>query len=41
LAALEPYLDDRAPEPNQGKQPPKFEDIVAKARRSVALILAY
>ncbi len=41
LALLEPYLDSGAPEPNQPKQKPSFEDMVAKSQQSVVLILVY
>lgn len=41
LALLEPYLDDNALEPIQPSQKPSFEDMVAKAQKSVVLILVY
>ena len=41
LALLEPYLDSNAPEPNQPSAKPSFEDMVAKAQKSVVLILVY
>jgi S1-C subfamily serine protease len=41
LPLLEPYLGSEAPEPNQPKQKPSFEDMVAKAQQSVVLILSY
>ena len=41
LALLEPYLDSSAPEPNQPSAKPSFEDMVAKAQKSVVLILVY
>ena len=41
LPLLEPFLDGSAPEPHQPSSKPSFEDMVAKARDSVVLILVY
>ena len=41
LPLLEPYLGADAPEPNQPRQKPIFEDMVSKAQQSVVLILCY
>jgi S1-C subfamily serine protease len=41
LALLEPYLGDKAPEPNQSNHKPSFEDMISKAQQSVVLILCY
>ena len=41
LALLEPYLGDSAPDPVTSAQPPRFEDMVAKAERSAVLVLIY
>jgi uncharacterized protein len=41
LALLEPYLGDSAPDPVLSPQPPRFEDMVAKAQRSAVLVLIY
>jgi S1-C subfamily serine protease len=41
LPLLEPYLGGDAPEPNQPKQKPSFEDMVSRAQQSVVLILCY
>jgi S1-C subfamily serine protease len=41
LSLLEPYLDNNTPEPSQSAKALQFEDMVAKAQRSVVLILVY
>ena len=41
LALLEPYFGDSAPQPGLSPNPPRFEDMVAKAQQSVVLILVY
>lgn len=41
LALLEPYLGADAPAPNDGAAKQSFEDMVAKAQKSVVLILVY
>ena len=41
LALLEPYLDSNTPVPFQLTNKPSFEDMVAKALKSVVLILVY
>jgi serine protease Do len=41
LALLEPYIGDGVPDPSLASQPPRFEDMVAKAEQSVVLVLIY
>jgi TPR repeat protein/S1-C subfamily serine protease len=41
LALLEPYIGDGVPDPSLTSQPPRFEDMVAKAEQSVVLVLIY
>lgn len=41
LALLEPYLDGKSPEVNISGPKPGFEDMVAKAQKSIVLVLAY
>ena len=41
IALLEPYMDGSAPTPNEIGDKPPFSDMVAKAQRSVVLILVY
>jgi hypothetical protein len=41
LALLDPYLDAASASPAQPKSKPSFEDMVAKAQKSVVLVLVY
>ena len=41
LALFEPYLDKNSPQPNPSNSKQSFEDMVAKAKESVVLILVY
>ena len=41
LALLDPYLGNDAPDPIPSESMLRFEDMVAKAQRSVVLILVY